>query len=407
MTIEQKIDAKSRRGFTASICVAAGTVAWLAGGGVARADEHMVLVDTIDVGGAGLGAIGLYVLADRTNGSVDFIDASDDTFIGRVGGFQGVVIDPVTKAANNSLSGPDGVVIVQHKEVWAGDGDSTLKVIDIKKASIVDTISTGGKFRVDEMAWDSRDHIIAVANNADTPPFITMINTDTHKILGKVVFDGTNGTPDATNGIEQSKWSPKTGMFYVSVPQVGSDTAQGGVSVIDPKTMQVVATHLVQYCSPAGLALGPANQALIGCSASYGTSPNVVTQSLVINIKSGDVAAYVTQVGGSDEVWYDPGTRHYYLGARSDQDSSGKTTPVLGTIDALSNMFDGNVATSTTAHSVAADRRSHHVFVPIGFVAPGSAAGTDATNPCPAHGCIAVYLPSSSDDDDATRIARH
>src|SRR6185437_2109652 len=162
----------------------------------AHADEHMVLVDTIPVGDKDLGAfdisfvdpaIDLYVLADRTNGSVDFFDASDNLFIGRVGGFKGVVLNP-DGTANNALSGPDGVVIVDHKQVWAGDGDSTLKVIDIATFKIVDTISTGGKFRVDEMAWDSRDHIIAVANNADTPPFVTLVNTDTHAVLGKITF---------------------------------------------------------------------------------------------------------------------------------------------------------------------------------------------------------------------------
>jgi hypothetical protein len=379
--------------------------------GPARADEHMVLVDMIDVGGNGLGAFdisyvdpkrGLYVLADRTNASVDFIDPRDDRFIGRVGGFKGVVL--VNGVANNNLSGPDGVLVAGNNEVWAGDGDSTVKVIDIATFKVVDTISTGGKFRCDEMSWDSADHILAVANNADTPPYLTLIDTDTHKILKKIPFDGSNGTPNATNGLEQSQWSPTTGMFYVSVPQVGTaDVAQGGVSVIDPSTMSVVATYPVSDCTPAGLALGPKNQALLGCSVSFGTKPNVLTQSVVMDVKSGHVVATIPQVGGSDEVWFDPATKHYYLGARSDQDSNGVTTPVLGTIDAGTNQFDGNVATSTSAHSVAADRKSLHVFVPIGFVAAGA---SDPTNPCPTKGCIAVYLPSSVDYDDGKRVAR-
>ena len=75
-------------------------------------------------------------------------------------------------------------------------------------------------------------------------------------------------------------------------------------------------------------------------------------------------------------------------------------TPILGTVDAGTLMYDGGTPTSTSAHSVAADKFSHHVFVPIGFVPSGSPAGTDPTNPCPANGCIAVYLPSSIDDDD-------
>jgi hypothetical protein len=388
----------------------------------AHADEHMVLVDTIAVGDKDLGAfdisfvdpaIDLYVLADRTNGSVDFFDASDNTYIGSVGGFKGVVLKP-DGTANNALSAPDGVVIVDHRYVWAGDGDSTVKVIDIATFSVAATIpvtdptTPSASFRVDEMAYDSADHIIAVANNANVPPFITLIDTNSHAILGQIVFNGKNGTPDATNtGIEQPQWSPKTGKFYLSLPQIDAkNAAQGGVAVIDPASMQVTAVYPVQDCTPAGLAIGPNHQALVGCSASFGTSPNVLTQSIVIDITNGDVRANITQVGGSDEVWFDAGTQHYYFGARNNQDSAGKIAPALGTVDARTNAFDGVVPTSTTAHSVAADRRSHHVFVPIGMVPAGSAAGTDATNPCPKHGCIAVYLPSSSDDDDGTRIAR-
>jgi hypothetical protein len=375
------------------------------------ADEHMVLVDTIDVNSPkGLGAFdisfvdpgtGLYVLADRTNASVDFFNAVDATFIGRVDGFAGAL-------ATTSVSGPDGVTIVGNKEVWAGDGDSTVKVIDITRFQLVDTISTGGKFRCDEMSWDSADHLLAVANNADSPPFVTFINTDTHKVVGKIVFDGSNGTPDATaTGIEQPQWSPKTGLFYVSVPQiVPSDSTQGGIAVIDPTSQAVTAVYPVSNCSPAGLSLGPDNQAVIGCSASFGVSPDVLTQSLVIDLKSGSVVANIPQVGGSDEVWYDQASNHYYLAARNDTDNTGKTTPVLGTIDAKSNAFDGNVPTSTSAHSVAADKVSHHVFVPVGFPAAGA---SDPTNPCPdvTKGCIAVYLPSSIDaDDGAHRRAR-
>jgi hypothetical protein len=374
-----------------------------------RADEHMVLVDTIDVNSdKGLGAfdisfvdpkIGLYVLADRTNASVDFFNARDDSFIGRVGGFAGSL-------ATTSISGPDGVTIVGNKEVWAGDGDSTVKVIDIASFQLVATISTGGKFRCDEMSWDSADHILAVANNADSPPFVTFINTDTRTVIGKIVFDGTNGTPDATTtGIEQPQWSPKTGLFYVSVPQiVSTDATQGGIAVIDPSSQKVTAIYPVSNCSPAGLSLGPDNQAIIGCSASFGTSPNVLTQSAVIDLISGRVVANIPEVGGSDEVWYDSASNHYYLAARNNTDNTGKITPVLGTVDAKSNVFDGNVSTSTSAHSVAADRVSHHVFVPIGFPAAGA---SDPTNPCPdvSKGCIAVYLPSSIDADDRTRTA--
>ncbi len=393
MPTQKRYRASARLGRRASILTGALAAALtFAGAWSVRADEHMVLVDTIDVGGAGLGAfdisfvdpkIDLYVLSDRTNASVDFFDASDDTFTTRVPGFKGVVLT-VNGMVNNSLSGPDGVTYRGSLDVWAGDGDSTVKVIDIATVQITDTISTGGKFRVDEMAYDSKDHILAMANNADTPPFVTLINTDSHAILGTNRVRRHQRHAEChqrhrTDPRGRRKPDCSTPRCRRSAPIAPT----GGISVIDPSSMKVVATFPVQNCSPAGLTVGPMEQALIGCSGAFGTAPNVLTQSIIISLVDGDVKATIPQVGGSDEVWYDRGTRHYYLGARNNMDPSGKLMPVLGTIDAGTNVFDGNVATSTTAHSVAADRVSHHVFVPIGFVPPGSPAGTDATNPCP------------------------
>jgi hypothetical protein len=381
-----------------------------------RAEEQLTLVKKIDVGGNGLGtfdisfvdpSIELYALSDRTNGSIDLFDSEAAKFIGRIGGvcptpapltnfcFQG-------QKASNDVSGPDGVVIVGHKQIWAGDGDSRIKIIDIATRSFITTISTGGKARVDEMADDPRDHLLAAANNADSPPFITIFDTAKPAIVGKMIFDTAHVGVDAQNGIEQAQWSPETGLFYVSVPQVGPDTSIGGVSVIDPKAQKVLRTLLVKNCSPAGLTLGPRHQALIGCSAAFGTPATTI--SLVIDITStstvvnGAVVATLP-IGGSDEVWFDKGTRHYFLAGRNNL-LAGKPDPILGSVDAGANTLDPSAPTSTTAHSVAADRHSQLVFVPIGFVPPGSAAGTDPTNPCPAHGCVAVFQAHNDDGDD-------
>jgi len=399
-------------------------------------EEKPTLDKLVDVQGNGLGAfdisfvdpkIGLYVLSDRTNGSVDMLDSEQGNFIGRIGAvcaagnlaphfcFQGVVL--VNGAADNSLSGPDGVVTVGNKEVWAGDGDSRIKVLDIKTKSFITTISTGGTMRVDEMSYDPRDHIIAAANNADMPPFLTIFDTNKKAIVGQMVFATTTAGSvcvpapawpctaagvDATNGLEQSQWSPETGLFYISVPQVGSNPATAGVSVIDPHTMTVVRTLLISNCSPSGLALGPNHEALLGCGSAFGTPPTTVSKIVDITSTStaidGAVVATVP-IGGSDEVWYDPGTVHYFLAARSNLSSTGTADPILGTIDAVSHTIDPSNSTSTTAHSVAADKDSHLVFVPIGFVPPGSPAGTDPTNPCPGKGCIAVYRAHSEDQD--------
>src|SRR2546425_3228381 len=105
-----------------------------------------------------------YYLADRSNKAVDVFDASTDTFVTRVAGFVGA------SPLGNEHSGPDGIVVVHDQnELWAGDGDSTVKVIDLGTNQIVADISTGGTARADELSYDQKDKLILVANDADDP----------------------------------------------------------------------------------------------------------------------------------------------------------------------------------------------------------------------------------------------
>ena len=71
--------------------VALAAVLLLGGGRPARAEEPLTLLAKIDVGGKGLGAfdisfvdpkIGLYILSDRTNGSVDMLGSEHGHFLG-------------------------------------------------------------------------------------------------------------------------------------------------------------------------------------------------------------------------------------------------------------------------------------------------------------------------------------
>src|SRR5690242_16129383 len=66
-----------------------------------------------------------YYLADRSNGAIDVVDGNTDTVTTQIGGFVGAT-------GKNDTSGPDGVVVTfSNKELWAGDGDSTVKVVDL------------------------------------------------------------------------------------------------------------------------------------------------------------------------------------------------------------------------------------------------------------------------------------
>ncbi len=346
--------------------------------GAGAAPASVRRVDSIRVPGAALASFdigyvnaeGVYALADRSNESVDFFTAASGEFLGRAPGFKGYAA-----ATGFSEAGPDGIVAVGSKTFWAGNGDSTVKVVDVESHAIVASISTGGRKRVDEMAYDARDGLVIVVNNADKPPFLTFIGSRSHKILGKIVLD------HATDGAEQPAWDPVTGMIYLSIPVIDHVDANGAVAVINPRTRKLVKMFAVDKCMPAGLAVGPHGHLLVGCSDDA-VAAGFPAKSLVLDARSGKVIATIDQVGGSDEVWYDPKMHNYYLAAGGNPGG-----PVLGVIDALTNRWVANLPTGPHAHSVAADPVSGRVFVPI-QAAKGAA---DCVS-----GCIAVFAGEKS-----------
>jgi hypothetical protein len=188
--------------------------------------------------------------------------------------------------------------------------------------------------------------------------------------------------------LEQSVWDSRSGHFLLSVPEQNGDAAQGEIAVIDPHKIAVVAHYPVAECQPAGIALGPANQLLVGCSGDA-IEAGFAAKSLLLDTRDGSVLATFTDVGGSDEVWYDPGDHHYYLAAR---DNPGG--PVLGVIDATTQTFALNVPTGPDSKSVAADP-SGQIFVPL---TPTTAAF--ANDPARGlhceQGCIGVFTNPGS-----------
>ncbi len=290
-----------------------------------------------------------YYLADKTNAGVDVIDTASNTFITTITGFVG----------------PNGVLVASALgQLWVGDSPgangSTVKVVDLGTNSIIQTINTGGVKRADELALDPKDNIILVANDQDSPPFITFISATNFTVLGKISY------PQATAGIEQSVWNPQNNKFYLNLPATTSNPG-GEVDVINPISMKVIHEFGVIGCMPAGLALGADSDLLLGCSGSA-IRAGFPASSIIMDARNGKIVATITQVGGSDEVWFNPGDDRFYLaasGMTSTGTSSGTPTPVLGVIDASTNTWLFNVATSAGAHSVAVDASNNHAFVPL------------------------------------------
>ncbi len=389
------------------------------GGGFASAD--ISFVDSV---------AGLWMLADRTNKSLDVIDLNFNTvhqiIPGGANAFQGV--RRRNGAADNEISGPNGVVTVNHREAWVTDappgavtgvapnqvftptGGSTVKVIDLRTQQVTDLLDTGGNHRADEVAFDPDDQVFIVANPADEPtPFVTLFSTRPgHKMLKKIFLDGKDGRPLVTpdNGIEQPAFSPRTGMIYVALPVLGNDpnvTNVGGVMVINPRGdtegIRVVETFKIFNCTPQGLALGPNFEAFLGC--------NAPGRTVIIDIRNGQEILSVPQLaGGCDEVWYNPGDNHFFGACNQGNNAvSAVNGNVLGSIDAGGHRstprFDSNVATKPggtggNIHSLAADAFTNRVFVALprtaGGVNNGICAAAGSSN-----GCIGVFTTTNDD----------
>jgi hypothetical protein len=359
-----------------------------------------------------------YYLADRSGAAIDVIDTATNTFLKQIKPavpFAGVKFN-AAGAANNTISGPNGVA-TSGRWLFATDAGSRVVVIDLTTDAVVSDLKVDpSPLRADELAYDPDSGTLLVINNANEPPFGTLIKVD--KITGKmtkgqkIVFDKAHGV-DATNGAEQPVWDKRTGKFYLSIPEVGCAAPcvpgagpDGGVAVISPtSTGNVDKVYPVKFCQPAGLTLGPRGDLLIGCGVVFDTAGKVWSAtgtttaapiSVIMNASDGSIDKMVAGVSGSDEVWYNRGDGNYYLAARNN--SGG---PVLGVINARSQTLSqliptinvagkANVFPAGTAHSVAVSSRNNQVYVPL--------AANNVFPDC-LNGCVAVYAAPQGDRD--------
>jgi hypothetical protein len=339
---------------------------------------------------------GLYFRGDRSNKGVDIISTATNTLIGRAGGFIGIVLNSKGGVDNNH-SGPDGVVS-HGRWLYAGDGDSTLKVFDISNPAnpvLKATISTGGSTRLDEMALSTDGTLLLAVNNAEDPPFATLFaangdnaSNSVSRIGGKIEVPSTSLPAGSGLSIEQPAWD------YVSIPTIANNptncnygqlsgpvSCSGGLLVIDvsnPANPSLTVQPLNE-CGPNGLTVGPNDNLLAGCTP---RNDPTNTSELVINADTFHYAN-IGGVTGADEVWYDSGDNRYYTAS-----SANISGPVLGVINATTNLLVETVPQSGGSHSVAADSRRNFIYVPQTAATAGStSAGICGTT----SGCVAVY----------------
>jgi hypothetical protein len=183
-------------------------------------------------------------------------------------------------------------------------------------------------------------------------------------------------------GLGGSAFNPNTGHFLVTNSNSSPATLTiGSIDVIDPRVGNplgpaVVNSFPMPNCMPTSIVQGPGNNFLVGCGDHDGEAfpPN----EYVIDGTSGKILATITQVGGVDEIWYNSGDNRYYLAARD-----MPTGPVMGVIDAKTNLWLQSVTTNSNSHSISVDSTNNHAFVPL---QAGAGCTTQSAN-----GCVAVY----------------
>ena len=292
-----------------------------------------------------------YYLADRGNATaspaigpkVDVIDTENGVFLTSI---------PLTSAANGILAIP------RAHELWVGLNDSTIAVIDTNTNSVAHVISTGGTARADEIAYDPDDHLILIANDRDTPPFVSFVSQSTYSVVKKINYDGVAG-PKSTGGIEQPVWDGPASKFYIAIPATATN-ANGEYDELDPLTLSVTRAIPSACKGPSGLVLIPGQRLMSACGD-------------VVDLASGKVVTTVSGVS-ADEIWYNGGDQRVYFGGTQNVYVVDANTYALITHLVVGVAAAGSAPAQST-HSLAADDWNNQVFVAVSAAGTGSGSG--------------------------------
>jgi len=376
-----------------------------------------------------------YYVADRSNSGVDIIDAEHDAYVGRVGGMAGGFPTTPTTGGGTATSngaGPNGVVVTPNGHLWAGDGNSTVQVADLGQLKIIKSVSTaitacdGGTAtthycgRADEIGYDPEDHIILIANpsplsptkcsatganctnaagvaaaGAALDPYATFISAaPPYAVLGRLTFAG-------AGGLEQPLWDPENHRLYLTVPGKTGVTP-ASVAVINPTTMMVEKAYTLDCLALTGVAgVGTTGIAL-------GASQHLLVSAcgfpIILNASTGAAIKVIKQVGGGDEVWYNPGDRRFYVTGVDPAVTPPAPAQSLGVINAETATWLQNV-TIVRGKNPASFAENNQTFAIVQITA-AIAAGTATDSTACAQfgskrtGCIAVFTHTGRVEDD-------
>lgn len=308
-------------------------------------------------------AVHQYYVADRNNAGVSVIDTQTNSYVLTAGKGSFAGYKPNGPGGPATNAGPNGIVPVGSGIVFAGDGDSTTKVVNVNTGALVATLPATNPYvgaplafcgapttgaanqRVDEMANDPTDGVVITINDAACPPFATFYSSKApYATLGSLAF------PTANNGAEQPTWDPTQKQFIMTFPTTIANP-NGEIDLIDPNLHTVTKTFgLASNCQANGTALGQNETLFLGCSQTG--------EILTINATTGATTNTITGYGGCDEVWYNPTANRFYAAC-----SNNAAGPMLVIADGTGTFIQA-IPTFPGAHSVAVDSTNDHIYLP-------------------------------------------
>ncbi|HUK21252.1 MAG TPA: hypothetical protein VLV45_06815 [Gemmatimonadales bacterium] len=328
-------------------------------------------------------------------------------FVGAATGASGGAITYGGGTATSNGQGPNSMVPVDDHRMWVSDGNSQVAIVNLHSLTVESWISTaapqcdGGTAtthfcgRVNEMTYDPDDQIILVENpNPLDEAFCTTAGNNCastaaisfptaspqktlasyatfisarhpYRVLGRIWFADVKGTTEAP------VWDHETHRFLLPVPTCSGATgatactaSAGGtqyVAVINPRifsehhfreltwTQATMPSFAIPDCAHLMPGITPGT-GMINDMAINERDQTVIMEvcgkgELVFNAHNGDVVNVVTEISSTDESWFNPGDRRFYVVATAPGGATpgNANTTSLGVIDGRTGLWLQNV----------------------------------------------------------------
>jgi DNA-binding beta-propeller fold protein YncE len=229
------------------------------------------------------------------------------------------------------------------------DGDSTIKVVDLKTNVITATIATGGKLRANAMAFDPNRRVVIVANSNEEVPFFSLISAEPgYKILAKLPV------PQSAENLERSAWHAPSSTFYTAIPVSSADKSKGLLAQTDPKSGTIIKLHELERCHPHSLSIVSDTTIFLGCSLAHGPNRKPGGDMAVFDIATGRIESYGAGWGGNGGSTVNPARAQYY---------HATTNGALVVVDTKSRQLVQKVPTWNGARSLDVRLATNTIYV--------------------------------------------